>query len=109
VEVFHNAFLGNAKVIHRRLRGVAGVLSSPPVNNFGIPIRTPRPQRKSAENHVFLRAQSTNQFNRGMMLVKAMRRKCFATRAVSISPFAMRMLSSLVFNSFILLLTELTG
>lgn len=32
-------FLGSDKVIHRWLRGVDEVLSSPPVNNFGIPIR----------------------------------------------------------------------
>ncbi len=31
-------FLGAAKVIYRRLRGVDEVHSSPPVNNFGIPI-----------------------------------------------------------------------
>ncbi len=31
-------FLGAAKVIYSRLRGVDEVHSSPPVNNFGIPI-----------------------------------------------------------------------
>jgi Zn-dependent peptidase ImmA (M78 family) len=38
-EFFTTHFLGSAKVIHRRLRGIDEVLSSPPVNNFGIPIR----------------------------------------------------------------------
>ena len=39
LEFFTTHFLSAAKVIHRWLRGVDEVLSSPPVNNFGIPIR----------------------------------------------------------------------
>src|SRR5579859_4064907 len=39
LEFFTTHFLGSAKVIHRRLRRAARGLSSPPVNNFGTPIR----------------------------------------------------------------------
>ena len=39
-------FLGDAKVIHRRLRGVESILSSPPVNNFGTPIRREATKRR---------------------------------------------------------------
>ena len=43
-EFFTTHFLAAAKVTHSRLRGGKAGLSSPPVNNFGRPIRTQRKQ-----------------------------------------------------------------
>src|SRR5690349_3110248 len=48
LKFFTTQFFAPAKVIHSRLRGVDGLPSSPPVNNFGIPIR-PQGTRRGRE------------------------------------------------------------